>query len=210
MKKFSLIAFLYFGVLSMLIMSMHYFQGPNTGILKAKAAASSSLYLTIFYTHITGGLIGISIGPFQFIKRLRHRFSTAHKTIGMIYLIAIFSSGLAGLYIAPFAMGGPSAQLGFFLLAIVWLATTAQSVRQLWMGKYQAHGQWMIRSYALTFAAIPQRLMLLIPLFTSTEFLPIYRLSAWLPWIFQLLIAEAIIRSYTSSRVLDGEPSGYS
>lgn len=203
MKKFILIAFLYFGALSMLIMSAHYFQGPNTGILKAKAAASSSLYLALFYTHITGGLVGISIGPFQFINSFRHRFPMAHKTIGMVYLIAIFSSGLAGLCIAPFAMGGPSAQLGFFLLALVWLATTTQSVRYLWVGRYQAHGQWMIRSYALTFAAIPQRLMLLIPLFTGIEFLPIYRLSAWLPWLLQLLIAEAIIRSYTSPKVLD-------
>lgn len=202
MKKFSLIAFLYFGALSMLILSVHYFQGPVAGILKAKAVASSSLYLAIFYTHITGGLVGLSIGPFQFIKRFRHRFPRAHKTIGMVYLIAIFSSGLTGLCIAPFAMGGPSAQLGFFLLAMVWLGTTAQAVRQLWMGQYPAHGEWMIRSYALTFAAVTQRLMLLIPLFTNTEFLPVYRLSAWLPWIFQLLIADAIIR-HTSSRGLD-------
>ncbi len=113
MKKFSLIAFLYFGALSMLIMSVHYFQGPDAGILKAKAVASSSLYLALFYTHITGGLVGISIGPFQFIKRFRLTFPMAHKTIGMVYLMAIFSSGLTGLCIAPFAMGGPSAQLAF-------------------------------------------------------------------------------------------------
>lgn len=203
MKKFSLIAFLYFGALSMLIMSVPYFQGPDTGILKAKSVASSSLYLALFYTHITGGLVGISIGPFQFIKNFRHRFPRAHKTIGMVYLMAIFSSGLTGLGIAPFAMGGLSTQLGFFLLATVWLATTAQAVRQLWQRQYSAHGEWMIRSYALTFAAIPQRLMLLVPLFTNTEFLPIYRLSAWLPWLLQLLIAEAIIRSYANPRVLD-------
>ncbi len=203
MKKFSLIAFLYFGALSMLILSVHYFQGPDTGILKAKAVASSSLYLALFYTHITGGLVGISIGPFQFIKRFRLTFPMAHKTIGMVYLMAIFSSGLTGLCIAPFAMGGPSAQLGFFLLAMVWLGTTAQAVRQLWQGQYPAHGEWMIRSYAVTFAAVTQRLMLLIPLFTDIEFLPIYRLSAWLPWLLQLLIAEAIIRSYTSLKVLD-------
>lgn len=203
MKKFSLIAFLYFGALSMLIMSMHYYQGPESGILKSKAAASSSLYLAIFFTHITGGLVGIFVGPIQFIKRLRQRFPIVHRTIGMVYLLAIFSSGLAGLYIAPFAMGGRSAQLGFFLLALAWLGTTAQSVRHLLAGHYKVHGQWMIRSYALTFAAIPQRLLLLVPLFSAIDFIPIYRLSAWLPWLLQLVIAEAIIRSKPGLRNLD-------
>lgn len=198
MKKISLIAFLYFGALTMLIMSIHYYQGSDSGILKSKAAASSSLYLAIFYTHITGGLLGIAVGPWQFIKRFRWRFPMVHKTMGMVYLLAIFSSGLAGLYIASFAMGGRVAQLGFFLLALAWLATTAQSVRHLLAGRYKVHGQWMVRSYALTFAAIPQRLLLLIPLFSTIDFIPIYRLSAWLPWILQLIIAEAIIRSSTS------------
>lgn len=194
MKKLLLLLFLLIGALSMFIMTMYYFQSVDTGILRTKPASRSALYLFFFYIHISGGLLGILAGPFQFISSWRKKYPRLHRWLGTAYFIGIFSSGLAGLCVAPFAMGGSVTQIGFFVLGVVWLLSTGMGLSTLLRGQYQAHGQWMIRSYALTFATIPQRTLLLFALFTPIPFLDIYRLSAWLPWILQLVIAQWIIQ----------------
>ncbi len=175
---------------------MPYFQSVDNGVLRTKPASRSALYLLCFYVHVSGGLVGILIGPFQFISSWRKRYPQWHRWLGTIYFLSIFSSGLAGLCIAPFAMGGRVAQSGFFVLGLVWLLSTGMGLRTLLRGQYQTHGQWMIRSYALTFATIPQRTLLLLALFTPIPFLDIYRLSAWLPWVLQLILAQWIIQRH--------------
>lgn len=194
MKKSTLVLFLLLGALSMLMMSLHYFQSVDTGILRAKPASRSAFYLFLFYIHISGGLLAMLLGPFQFIPSWRKKHPKLHQWLGIGYFAGIFSSGLAGVCIAPFAMGGTVAQTGFFVLAVVWLLATSLGMRTLVQGQFQEHGRWMIRSYALTFATIPQRTMLLLALITPINFYTIYQLSAWLPWIFQLLLAEWVIR----------------
>ena len=52
--------------------------------------------------------------------------------------------------------------------------------------RWPQHGLYMELSYALTFAAITQRSLLLVPLLTDVPFMPIYQLSAWLPWLLNL------------------------
>lgn len=177
----------------MLFMAMQYYQSVDAGVLETKPASRSAIYLFFFYIHISGGLVGMLIGPFQFISSWRRKYPKLHRWLGTAYFIGIFSSGLAGLCIAPFAMGGSVAQTGFFVLGLVWLYVTGMGLRSLLNGQFQAHGEWMIRSYALTFATIPQRTLLLFALFTPIPFLDLYRLSAWLPWILQLILAQWII-----------------
>ncbi len=177
----------------MLIMATQYYQSVDAGVLRTKPASRSTLYLFFFYIHISAGLVGMLLGPFQFISSWRKKYPKLHRWLGNTYFIGIFSSGLAGLCIAPFAMGGSVSQTGFFVLGLGWLYVTGMGLRAIQQGKYQEHGQWMIRSYALTFATIPQRTLLLFALFTPIPFLDLYRLSAWLPWILQLVIAQWII-----------------
>lgn len=180
----------------MLIMATQYYQSLDAGVLQTKPASRSAIYLFFFYIHISGGLVGMLIGPFQFISSWRRKYPKLHRGLGTAYFAGIFSSGLAGLCIAPFAMGGAVSQTGFFVLGLVWLYVTGMGLRSLLNGQFQAHGQWMIRSYALTFATIPQRTLLLFALFTPIPFLDIYRLSAWLPWILQLILAQWIIQRH--------------
>lgn len=177
----------------MLIMATQYYQSIDAGVLQTKPASRSAIYLFFFYIHISGGLVGMLIGPFQFISSWRRKYPKLHRWLGTAYFAGIFSSGLAGLCIAPFAMGGAVSQTGFFVLGLVWLYVTGMGLWSLLNGQFQAHGQWMIRSYALTFATIPQRTLLLFALFTPIPFLDLYRLSAWLPWILQLILAQWII-----------------
>ena len=199
MRKKAFIVFLLIGAITMVLMSLHYFQSASTGILKRKEVADSLWYLSFFRTHIFLGLVAIVIGPFQFIQKIRNTYKILHKTIGYIYSISVLFSGLTGLVIAQFAMGGWITTIGFSALSMAWIYTTIKAIISIRGGNILNHKKWMFLSYALTFSAITQRTLLLIPLLTQTPFLPIYQLSAWLPWLINLIIAYSIQKySYTT------------
>ena len=178
----------------MIGMSAHYMYLDNSGILKRKEAASSYWYLITFKTHVLFGLFAITLGPTQFIKSIRARNKSLHKVIGYLYVISVTFSSLSGIFIAQFAMGGWITSIGFSVLAILWFSTTMKSMVAVRIGDFDSHKKWSYLSYALTFAAITQRTLLLIPLLTTVSFMPIYQLSAWLPWLLNLGIAYSLLR----------------
>ena len=120
----------------------------------------------------------------------------------MIYLVFVLLSGIAGFYIAFYASGGIIAQIGFTGLAIGWLFTTGMAYAAVLKRTIRSHENWMIRSYALCFAAVTLRLWL--PLFQfglGIEFFAGYRIIAWLCWVPNLLLAEAIIRIKSGNKM---------
>lgn len=200
MKKNALITFLLVGAGAMIAMSGHYLYSDTSGILKRKEAASSFWYLLTFRTHVLFGLAAITAGPFQFIKRIRISNTKLHRGMGYLYIVSIILSSLSGMVIAQFAMGGLISSVGFSILASIWFYTTVQSIRAIQNRNFRDHEKWSYFSYALTFAAITQRTLLLIPLLTSVPFMPIYQLSAWLPWLLNLMIANSLFKSAPSMK----------
>lgn len=175
------------------------------GLLGSKSPdlLANNLYLLIFYTHISLGGLALLTGFSQFFKKLRKKRLGLHKFLGKIYVLSVLLSGAAGLVIAFFATGGIVSALGFGSLAILWLYTTANAYLTIKQGKIDAHQRWMIRSYALCFAAVTLRLY--IPIFLAglgMDFLPAYKIIAWLCWIPNLLVAEfLIVRKLKISRI---------
>ncbi|MCY7352183.1 MAG: DUF2306 domain-containing protein [Cytophagaceae bacterium] len=156
---------------------------------------NSGIWRTCFYLHLAGGSVALLIGPFQFIDRFRNRYRATHRFLGKTYVIAILISGLAGVYLALFASTGLVASLGFAGLAIAWLFTTGQAYRWAHRRKWNVHKVWMIRSFAITLAAVTLRIYL--PLFLVGFQLPFstaYPIIAWLCWVPNLFVAEALIR----------------
>jgi uncharacterized membrane protein len=194
MKRTAFTVFLFIGAISMIVMSLHYFQSDSAGILKRKEISDSFWYLLTFRTHIFLGLVAISIGPFQFIKKLRFNYKTVHKVIGYIYTTSVLLSGLLGIIIAQFAMGGWITTIGFSSLSLIWIYTTVKAITYIRDGNVLQHKKWIFLSYGLTFAAITQRTLLLIPLLTEIPFMPIYQLSAWLPSLINLSIAYFLFK----------------
>lgn len=172
----------------------------DQGLLSSKTAEllGDPFWRSAFFTHISLGGIALLAGMTQFSNKLRNRNPSRHRLLGKIYVGACLISGMAGLYIAQFATGGWIARLGFTLLALAWLITTWTAWRRILLRDTDAHQRWMIRSYALTFAAVTLRLWL--PLFTgvfSMDFIPAYQIIAWLCWVPNLLIGEWMIRHYS-------------
>ena len=147
--------------------------------------------------HILGGVVALAVGPFQFLTRLRVRFPQIHRWLGRIYLLAVLLGGVAGLYMATFAYAGFITSLGFATLAVLWLSSGFMAYRTIRAGNTVPHRSWMIRNFALTFAAVTLRLeMGLLQMAFGSE--AGYQMVAWLCWIPNLIVAEAIIRGWFS------------
>ena len=186
------IGFFLIGAMSMIIMSWHYLIEPASGILIKKAAAQYDWYKFIFRTHVLFGLIAISTGPFQLSNTLRRRNLSLHRSLGYLYSLSVGLSSLAGLGVAPHAMGGWISSLGFSILAVLWFSTLVLGVTAARKGDIIRHHMWMFLNYGLTFSAITQRTMLLLAFIPSLPFLSVYKASAWLPWMINVAIAYTI------------------
>lgn len=151
--------------------------------------------MTAFYIHIFGGGIALLTGWSQFKRSWRQRFLNAHRLLGKIYLTAVLIFGApAGLVIAFFATGSVPSQFGFSFLAIIWWYSSFRAWMHIRSRNIEAHKQWMIRSYALSFAAVTLRIYL--PLFTAGfgwDFEPSYQAISWLCWVPNILFAEWLI-----------------
>ncbi len=196
MKKILWVIFAFFAIGVGLYPLLFVLQDMSTtGLIGGKSQELvQGFWMVAFYIHIFLGGISLLVGWSQFSSKLRKRRLKLHRILGKIYVIAVSLSGLAGLYISFFADGGPIAQWGFTFLALAWLTTTTLAYISVRQGQITHHQKWMIRSYALTFAAVTLRMY--IPLFlmlTDLAFIDSYRIIAWLCWVPNLLVAEWII-----------------
>lgn len=167
------------------------------GLLQSKSPEllQDQLWSWAFYQHIIFGGLSLLSGWSQFLKGFRNRHLNWHRGLGKVYLVAVLLSGSAGFYLAFFASTGLVAGLGFGCLAVFWLGFSAAAYRSILQGKVNIHRDWMIRSFALTFAAVTLRFWM--PLFLGVFALPFntaYPIIAWLAWVPNLLVAEWIVR----------------
>ncbi len=152
-------------------------------------------WLTAFYAHILGGGVALLLGWTQFLPRLRARRVALHRLLGKIYVAAILLFGATGGFVAALvANGGFPSALGFGSLAVLWFFSTLQAYQSILKKDIEQHKAWMIRSYALTFAAVTLRLWL--PLFTAGFRLPFeqaYLAVAWFCWVPNLIVGEYLV-----------------
>ncbi|WP_395007222.1 DUF2306 domain-containing protein [Undibacterium sp.] len=145
------------------------------------------------YLHIFASSLALLIGPFQFSKRLRVSRPQLHRLLGKIYLgLGVLLGGLAGLFMAAFAYGGLTSNLGFGILAVLWLFTGARAYLAIRQGDIVSHQQWMIRNFSLTLAAVALRIYLPMSMVLGLPFELCYPIISWLCWVPNLIIAEWI------------------
>lgn len=150
-------------------------------------------------THIAFSAFAMILGAFQFLKPLRRKAPSLHRWMGRGYVLACVGGGIAGGVIALSSTAGLIAGAGFFLLAVLWVPFTLLALFAAMRKDFASHEMWMIRSFALTFAAVTLRLQLpiagalgdagLIP----SDFVWSYQWIAWLAWVPNLIVAELYI-----------------
>jgi uncharacterized membrane protein len=147
--------------------------------------------------HAAAAATALLVGPLQFRSQLRARRPKLHRVLGRVYVTGCLVGGATGLPLALGSTSGPVATAGFGALAVVWSFATARAWRFAVRRELAAHREWMIRSFALTFAAVTVRAYLQIaqtlPVEVSVE--DAYRAIAFLSWIPNLIVVELYLRS---------------
>ncbi len=141
-----------------------------------------------------GGFV-LLIGPFQFLPRLRARRPTLHRWTGRFYVAGCLASAVAALVLAPSAITGTVAQTGFTLLALFWIITTSTAFVKALQRKFAEHRRWMVRSYALTLAAVTLRIYLPSSLAFDVPFETAYPIIAFACWVPNAIVAEWMLRN---------------
>lgn len=153
------------------------------------------IWVTSFYIHLLFGIVCVITGFVLFFSRLVRFRSNRHKQIGKIYLVSIlFFTGPTGFYLSFFAEGGAPASIGFLLMSGMWMFLTYMALHKILKKDIEGHYKWMIRSYCFTLSGITLRLM--TPLFLYVfkwDIQTSFVMTAYAPWIFNLLLGEAII-----------------
>lgn len=154
-----------------------------------------ALHISMLRVHIIGGMVAILAGPWQFSGRLRARALNVHRWLGRTYLVGVLLGSVAGFGMATVSREGIPTHLGFGVLSVFWLFTSARAYLAVRRGRIAGHRRWMIRSFALTLAAVTLRNYLPLMLFgLHWSFRSAYITVSWLCWVPNLIVAEWIVR----------------
>lgn len=152
--------------------------------------------------HVTFGMIGLLLGPFQFMPAIRNNYPRVHRTMGKIYLISITIAACASfdLSIAKIIRTEKAITYGsgLVILATAWLLTSGMAYWSVRRGLYEQHRQWMVRSFVVTCAFITFRFAARV----LTEQFKVdgnaaSDIMAWACWAVPLLIAEPLLQLHT-------------
>lgn len=157
-----------------------------------------------FFTHVFTSCFLLIAGFTQFYNPLRQKFRKLHRYMGLLYLVVlVLFSGPAGLIMAVYANGGLLSQTAFTLLSVLWIYFTVKAYIAIRRRDFTAHGDFMIRSYALTLSALTLRAWkFLLVLIFQPHPMDAYMMVAWLGWVPNLLLAEWLISRNWAARIL--------
>jgi len=147
------------------------------------------------YSHVLFGAVALAIGPFQFRRGILARRRALHRNLGKAYVTCATMTGFVGLYMSLYSFGGMNTHLGFGVLGALTMAVTAMAYVRIRAFDVVRHREWMIRSFALIFAAVTLRIELpLLIVLHKGAFPPSYAIVSWLAWVPNILWAEWYIR----------------
>jgi uncharacterized membrane protein len=195
----ALLHVLTFGVAAYVVLAYGFM--PLGALVHPDMKAAFLTHATGIYLHAFAAVVALVLGPFQFSANIRQQRPVVHRWSGRLYLtVGVLVGGLAGLYLSRHAFGGPVAQLGFALLAGLWLFTGLRAYLAARRGAFEAHRKWMVRNFSLTLAAVTLRIYLPLSMVLGVEFARAYPIIAWLCWVPNIVLAEWRYNSRDSSK----------
>ena len=156
----------------------------------------------LFLVHIACGIGALAIGAFQFVASIRQARPSTHRRWGTIYTSAVLIGASTGFPLAFLMLGAATPATrrdfvpvvgSFAALAVAWAVTTIIAWRRARERRLQEHRAWMMRSYALTLAAVTLRVIAsFIVVLTGDVTLSVH--ASVLSWPLNLAVAEWLIR----------------
>jgi uncharacterized membrane protein len=162
---------------------------------KSDETNDSLLFRFGFYVHITTSLLVLVAGLLQFLPVLTRRGPGLHRQLGKFYVVGILVlAAPSGLILARFANGGLAAQVGFTLQCFVWWLCTWRAYRAARQRQWSLHVDWMLRSFAVTLAALALRGESYIMYYVfETKPIETYLTVTWLSWVGNLIVVEILL-----------------
>lgn len=146
--------------------------------------------LPLVLAHGLAGITALAVGPFQLVGQ----GGRAHRWWGRVYALAVLVGSVTGLEMARHAFGGLPSQIGFCAMSTLWLVTLAFGVAAARRRRFAEHRRWMVRNYALTFAALLLRGYLNTGKLLGLDYQTIYPYITWLSWVPTLALTELVLR----------------
>jgi uncharacterized membrane protein len=158
-----------------------------------------------FYLHIVFAGLALALGPWQFSRRLRTRRPRVHRGIGRVYLVSVAVGAVAAFVMSMFNSVGLLGFFGFGSLAVLWGWTAWRAYRAIRQRDVRSHQAWMIRNFALTYAAVTLRswfgvlILVQVPFVHGAAAASHITTSAYAPlpflcWLPNIVIAEFMVR----------------
>jgi hypothetical protein len=175
----------------------------DPGRSRSSVPADFPAFYPLLVTHIFLGTIVLVTACLQLWPWLRRRHPVVHRWAGRGYVAAVLAASPCVLVIAPLGSFGPNEHVALTLLGLLWPATTIAGHRMARRRRFAEHREWMIRSVALSFSIVTNRVwgVLCVPLFVPDS-LPegsvewraaldqAMGVAFWLCWVVNLLVAE--------------------
>ncbi|WP_203983626.1 DUF2306 domain-containing protein [Sphaerisporangium rufum] len=171
---------------------------------RVPAPEGFAAHYPLLVAHVVFATIAMMCAVPQVWPWLRRRRPALHRLTGRAYVFAgVLPAGLAGLVIGARTPFGPVLAVSNVMLALLWLGCTVTGYRMARQGRYAEHRRWMLRSFALTFSIISNRVwgviagIVLVPqldtLFGGDQRMLTFTIAAlagWLGWTVPLLAVQ--------------------
>lgn len=145
--------------------------------------------------HMTGGMLALLSGPWQFWTGFRQRQMRVHRWTGRLFLSGVAVGSIGAFQMAVSTTFGWAFGFSLLALALAWVSTSGMALYSILRGMVQTHKEWMVRAYVVTFAFVTFRVL--------NDYGPTSRLQpdndraitiAWACWTIPLLITEVILQ----------------
>ncbi len=144
--------------------------------------------------HIAGGITALTVGLVQLWLGLTNRTAALHRALGKLYVGVIAVGSIAGFYLAVTISGNPPYASGLFFLCVAWVVTTTMAVLAIRRRNILLHREWMMRSYAVTFAFVTFRFGVDALISQGVQGSDAQAIMAWACWALPLLLLEPLLQ----------------
>lgn len=145
--------------------------------------------------HMTGGMVALLAGPWQFWTGFRAGFVELHRWTGRAFLCGVAVGSVGAFRMAVSTTFGWAFGFGLMALALAWVMTSGMAYYAILKRRIQIHKEWMLRAYVITFAFVTFRIF--------NDFGPTSRLQPagersdtilWASWALPLLATEVVLQ----------------
>jgi hypothetical protein len=147
------------------------------------------------FVHVIAGMLALLLGPIQFWLGLNRREKLLHRILGSGYVLAVFTSGTAAIYLARHTDFGWLFGMGMTAMSLAWMISTAFATISICLHLVEQHREWVTRSYVLTFGFVTFRIFTQVLQVAGVgTTLDQMTAASWFSWSVPLLITECVMQ----------------